>query len=716
MKTLAELKKELEQEIAQSKRVTAALKREERERKRAAGIGRRPKKEERYKFCMSPAFCRVAEGIIRCYPEIPHPPPHDYAEYINGREADYNDGGSGYCHFGSGVKHVTRDWRQNPQKGKAGKAAGGVTLTTSDEHNDRYGTDDALHIDQGRQGHNLYWNVYDGFYRPSPPRPKTTSKPDKETEEQSDFSSIFDVRRSLEQQPKIPFWLTEVMFVREHFADAIRAQNTKHQAAGNLDRITDIQDDEALRRWKKSHKPYELLLQIGDRDDSVTPGILEKITIEYLKILKEKYNFAPINFAIHCDEQGAPHVHVRGYFIAINENGHEVPNRDLALYQRGIRPRIGKHQLQRIMDKKLNPDNYTEGHFNNTAITFTEESSEILFQIAERYGVKIAREAYEKQGLSLQAYITRQKNSPKEAQKALELLKTPLSTQQRHECVLTILEAVTTGLSYYPTQWTSSDAVTQAEREMRPALKKAREITENLPDLLSKHHIDAPKAELEKLQEKIARTQRALGRARRLAGAQGAKRDDGATGNQQKHQERLEWLQRLALMNELLQLKDDAPALDDVRAAKAEARAKAMEQQLDEQRKHIEAMHRRYVAPELRAAAFKDAGAAACVPSQQIVLPPLPDDYEAKARRARFMKTARQVGAAAAASAAADLAGRLGVKPQDLFNALYDITHDLPYPSDDSVKDPEPSTAAWFEQPSRQPQQPRPSTSNSHRP
>ena len=583
MSTYYEEKQKEKQEEAQAKKVARANEADERKRRKAANSGKNRGLSTKKHARLSEAICQRANYICSTLPKIPEAPAHDYSNYIKFREAAYDSGESDYCIFRDGPKHVTRQFKYGHKKKKRDRDTGKVSVEIipySKEHNDRaFESDNALHIDPEREKENLYWNIYDGYYRPSPFDRKIRVKTDEDEEREKD---PWLSKYGIDEDVKTPlrFADAELRFVHEHFAAAIDCQNAKHKKAGNIDRILDTDNPKMWHEWMKTHQPQEILIEIGSRDDSVKPDVLQKITPEFLNALKEKYNFVAIDFALHCDEKGAPHVHARGYYIGVDENGFEIPSRSLALDQRGIAPSLGKKHEQWLISKGENPADYDGKQFYNTTVPFTEEASEILFQLAEKHGVKVARTPYKRGGLSQRDYLDRLKSSPQDAKIALEKLEKPISTQEKRQCILTILEAVDKGLNYYPTQWTDPNAVAQAEREMRPALKKAREITEQLPEILRKQHIESPDAELEKLQQRIARTQRALGRARKNAGSEKAKPDEG---NRKKHAERLEWLRKLQRMHELL-MRDDLPSYDEEHAARlaAEAKLKEAEDKLKE--------------------------------------------------------------------------------------------------------------------------------------
>ncbi len=240
MYTFAEVKHKENQEEIQAKRVARANERDERNRKKAAIAGSSRGQSAKYQARISDTICLRANAICSTLPKIEQAPAHDYCGYVNNRQAAYDDGENSYCVFGGGAKHITRQFSYGHSKkikfGSSGKVSVEI-VPYSAEHNDRtFESDNALHIDPQREPENLYWNIYDGYYRRPTPFDRRTTKPtkDREIDPWLERFGVTDKKGE-----PLRFADAEMRFVHEHFADAISQQNAKHKAAGNTYRLMD---------------------------------------------------------------------------------------------------------------------------------------------------------------------------------------------------------------------------------------------------------------------------------------------------------------------------------------------------------------------------------------------------------------------------------------------------------------------------------------------
>ena len=579
-KTTQQLQEESDRLARKTQR---ALARDDRELKKARNAGRirRGGDSVKTKARLTDERLSQARHVQVIFSEIPKAPKRDWTDYKADRQAAFEDGESSYCNFGSGGKSITRHMSQATKI--KNRATGGVTIIEhSDEHNDRYGTDKALHIDQDRKKYNIYWNIYDGYYKPSP------------------FDRNKRVRVDNEEETLEPmwFWQAEERFIRETFGAAIAAQNDIYCKDRQYSRITDLDDPKSLKKWKSGHKPFQLLLQIGDREDSATPEQLMAVTVEFINEMKKKGNFVPIDFALHCDERGAPHVHINGYFIAIDENGHMIPSRTLALRQRGVMPSLGSRIKQQIEAKGIDPANYKEGRAYNNTVTFSAEMSEILFDIAEKHGVKVIREAQVlRGGKDQKKYLATLKGAPSRVAASLQRLE---ERRGNHFDVLNVLDTVRQGLQRFPTQWVDPLRAAAVAEETHKKLKAASNALDALPGLLEQAGIEGVNVEIKQLRETIARTHAAAGRARRNVGKTRAKDDDC---NEIKLRERFFWLEQLDRLNAALARAGDArpdEELEELAEAKAQAerekaRADALEAELNAMRQQQSAHEEEHI-------------------------------------------------------------------------------------------------------------------------
>lgn len=180
--------------------------------------------------------------------------------------------------------------RMTIHNGRAGK--NGVY---SPKHNDRqFDISSAEHIDPERMLGNVYWNW--------------TGK-------------------------NVSFEDAEKAFYEEHCREYLDAVNRRHREQRHPERLRDM---DAYRTAKQTC-PEETLFMIGNRDEHLPPKTLRAIcedlrnweenTVSGLKVL---------DIALHVDEEGAPHIHMRRAWIYKDENGTESIAQSKALQAAGI--------------------------------------------------------------------------------------------------------------------------------------------------------------------------------------------------------------------------------------------------------------------------------------------------------------------------------------------------------------------------------------------
>lgn len=191
----------------------------------------------------------------------------------------------------------------------------------------------------------------------------------------------------------------------EYFSKALSAQNAKHKKAGNLDRIKSIDD------YRKSKRtcPEEVLLYIGNKDTHADVDTIQTISSEYLKWQTKTFpNVLPLNAAIHVDEAGAPHMHLRQVWRAFDKNHDPVVSQTKALAELGIeRPDPSKR----------------ESRYNNAKQTFTRMCREKLLELCVAHGLDVETNPRDRSesGLDLTEYQARQETErAKQAQDAAQ--------------------------------------------------------------------------------------------------------------------------------------------------------------------------------------------------------------------------------------------------------------------------------------------------------
>ena len=214
----------------------------------------------------------------------------------------------------------------------------------------------------------------------------------------------------------ISFEESEKKYYEEHFRAFLDCQNAKYEAHRNK------RDQKTMDEYRRSVRtcPEETIYQIGKKDDTISPDLLSNIVAKQIAWEAKTYpNVRILNYALHLDEQGAPHVHVRKVWIARDKAGNLRVNQNGALAEMGIeRPDINKKQ----------------DRYNNPKMIYTRDCRQHLIDVCRSYGVEIETDPLEKSktGLSLDAYKARQEQAKLEQVKAeAERIKSDL--QQRTE-------------------------------------------------------------------------------------------------------------------------------------------------------------------------------------------------------------------------------------------------------------------------------------------
>lgn len=218
--------------------------------------------------------------------------------------------------------------RMTVHNGRAGK--NGVY---SPKHNDRnFDISSAEHIDPERMPGNVYWNW--------------TGRKD------------------------VSFEDCEKAFYEEHCRAHLDAVNQRHREQRHPERVRDM---DAYRTARQTC-PEETLLMIGNKDEHLPPKTLRAIC-EELKDWEEKQipGLKILNMALHVDEQGAPHIHMRRAWIYRDENNVESIAQSKALQTAGV--------------PLPHPDK-PAGRHNNRKQVFSAMERQALYEICREYGLE----------------------------------------------------------------------------------------------------------------------------------------------------------------------------------------------------------------------------------------------------------------------------------------------------------------------------------------
>ena len=181
-------------------------------------------------------------------------------------------------------------------------------------------------------------------------------------------------------------------FYDKYFSDMLQARNATYIKNGHRERVKSMDD----YRSNPQSCPEETIFQIGRADLTVDPALLRRICIDHINWMIQKYPQVRIlDAALHVDESGAPHMHVRQTWVGHDKNGRLCVGQSKALTEMGItRPDRSKPESRR----------------NNAKMTYTKECRQHLLDICRQHGLDIEEEPKEatESGLTLLEYKRRQ--------------------------------------------------------------------------------------------------------------------------------------------------------------------------------------------------------------------------------------------------------------------------------------------------------------------
>lgn len=224
-------------------------------------------------------------------------------------------------------------------------------------HNDRnFDISHAEHIDPERTGENIYWN-WTG-------------------------------------ESNISFEDAEKLFYEQHCRTHLDAKNARYVAQRHPERVRTM--DEYRRNPRTC--PEETILMIGNKNEYIPAKTLQAICKD-LRNWEEKQipGLRVLNMALHVDEQGAPHIHMRRAWIYRDENGVELISQGKTLERAGI--------------PLPHPDR-PQGRNNNRKQIFSKQERQALYEICRGYGLENLLEMQprerSKSGQALTEYQARQ--------------------------------------------------------------------------------------------------------------------------------------------------------------------------------------------------------------------------------------------------------------------------------------------------------------------
>lgn len=222
-------------------------------------------------------------------------------------------------------------------------------------HNDRkFDLDKAEHIEQERTKENIYWHYLQ------------------------------------KENPDMDFSTAEKTFYKDHFEKALSIRNSSYIQHGNKKQV------KTLEEYMQEHCPEETIWMIGNAEDMIPAKILHNVWTEQKTWMETMFpQVTVLDWALHVDEQGAPHIHERHVFIGHDKRGLEVVGQNKALAEMGI--------------AAPNPQRPT-GRHNNAKMTYTAICRQHFQELCKRHGLDIEVQPRERSemGLTQAEYKTRQ--------------------------------------------------------------------------------------------------------------------------------------------------------------------------------------------------------------------------------------------------------------------------------------------------------------------
>lgn len=225
----------------------------------------------------------------------------------------------------------------------------------SPKHNDRkFDLDKAEHIEQERTKENIYWHYLQN------------------------------------ENPDMDFSTAEKTFYKDHFEEALKIRNSSYVQHGNKKQV------KTLEEYMQEHCPEETIWMIGNAEEMIPAKILHNVWKEQKAWMETTFpQVTVLDWALHVDEQGAPHIHERHVFIGHDKKGLEVVGQNKALAEMGI--------------SAPNPQKPT-GRHNNAKMTYTAICRQHFQELCKLHGLDIEVQPRERSemGLTQAEYKTRQ--------------------------------------------------------------------------------------------------------------------------------------------------------------------------------------------------------------------------------------------------------------------------------------------------------------------
>lgn len=181
-------------------------------------------------------------------------------------------------------------------------------------------------------------------------------------------------------------------YYARHISDHLQAVNRRYEAQRHAERVRSLDE---YRRAPQSC-PEETIFCIGNREHHPDPSELLAAYLELQHWQQQTYpQLHVLDYAMHLDEQGAPHVHERHVWTYTDADGHLAIGQARALEQMGI--------------QRPHPEQ-PRSRYNNAKVTYTQAVRERFAEICRQRGLEIETTPRERSqsGLTMIEYQARQ--------------------------------------------------------------------------------------------------------------------------------------------------------------------------------------------------------------------------------------------------------------------------------------------------------------------
>lgn len=181
-------------------------------------------------------------------------------------------------------------------------------------------------------------------------------------------------------------------FYARYISDHLQAVNRRYEAQRHAERMRSLDE---YRRAPQSC-PEETIICIGNKDNHPDPGELLAAYLELQHWQRQQFpQLHVLDYAMHLDEQGAPHIHERHVWAYTDADGHMAIGQARALEQMSI--------------QRPHPEQ-PRSRYNNEKMTYTAMVRAQFAEICRKRGLEIETQPRERSqsGLMLLEFQARQ--------------------------------------------------------------------------------------------------------------------------------------------------------------------------------------------------------------------------------------------------------------------------------------------------------------------